>query len=232
METNSNKIPFNQLPAFEQTSRLTQMVHQAYFRRSRQLPTNLGDMVECLKGDLLKHLGDIPTDKLDLAITTATLDNDTPLSVAFFFAAAKKHWYAPKTNAHQWDGDDQRRPDFEADTISLLDTLASNLAAGRPCWFNTKREYAYLVMRRQLDLCAADNFISKAKLEINDERTDEGRKRIDWNIVGLTDDLTARAKRLAVIDWLRACNTRGTMPSDILTALVNEAQYAQLRHTV
>lgn len=232
METNSNNIPYNQLPGFEQTNRLTQMVQQAYFRRSRQLPANIAEMVECLKGDILKHIGGIPVGTLDDAITTSTLDNDAPLSVAFFFAAAKKAWYQPKTNTHQWDEEGYRRPDLEGDTISLLDTLAAALANGHKTYFNPRREYAYLVMRHQLDITACDNFIKAAKLAINEQRISDGYRRIDWNIVGQTSDLTATAKGLAVEDWLRSCNTRGVAPSAILAPLANEAQYAQLRRTV
>lgn len=232
METNSNKIPFNQLPSFEQTNRLTQMVQQAYFRRSRQLPANLADMVSVLKGDLLKYLGGIPADKLDLAITTATLDNDQPLSVAFFFAAAKKAWFEPKTNAHQWDSDGFCRSDLEGDTISLLDTLAGLLRQGKKLFFNPNREFAYLVMRHQLDTSAAERYIDAAKLSINKERTDDGQHRIDWSIVGRTADLVSRARQLAVEDWLRSCNTMGIAPSAILSPLANETEYSIFRKTL
>ena len=232
METNSNKIPFNQLPAFEQTSRLTQMVQQAYFRRSRQLPTNLGDMVECLKGDLLKYLGDIPTDKLDLAITTATLDNDTPLSVAFFFAAAKKHWCVPKTNAHQWDAEDQRRPDFETDTINLLDSIAEAVKNSQKPYANWHREYSYLVIRGQISWDAFEAELEAAREHINTERVRNFERPIAEFVGGFKNDLYNEARRLAVLRWIDNCNEQECKPSDILTPLINEQEYQQFRKTI
>jgi len=253
METNSNNIPYNQLPGFEQTNRLNQMVRQAYFRRSRQLPANIAEMVECLKGDILKHLGGIPTDKLDLAITTATLDNDQPLSVAFFFAAAKKAWYQPKTNAHQWDDQDDRRPDFEGDTIALLDTCASMLAemdahekegvkvakhanvAGvvipLPA-FNPRREFDYLKMRGQVTPETAAAKLPQAIEDVNLVRIAENHNRVKRDEALQDPEVQAMCRRLAVLDWLRSCNTRGVAPSAILAPLANEAQYAELRRTV
>ena len=102
------RTPYNQLNGTDQISSITTMMQQAYFRRSRQLPANLAAMAEMLKGDILKYLGDIPVGVLDDAITTSTLgDTDVPLSVSFFFNAAKKAWFTPKTNSHQWDGKDE-----------------------------------------------------------------------------------------------------------------------------
>lgn len=247
METNSNNIPYNQLPGFEQTNRLTQMVQQAYFRRNRQLPVNIAEIVECLKGDILKHLGGIPTDKLDLAITTATLDNDQPLSEAFFFAAAKKAWYQPKTNTHPWDDDGYRRPDLEGDTISLLDTCAAMLrrdtaedpdlnkplkrCVALPA-FNPICEYDYLVMRGQLAVDAWTHHFADALLAVNTERMDSHHHRLTKEEAAKNPDVLAQARRLAVLDWLQSCNTIGVAPSAILAPLANEAQYAQLRRTV
>jgi hypothetical protein len=102
------RTPYNQLNGTDQISSITTMMQQAYFRRSRQLPANLAAMAEMLKGDILKYLWDIPVGVLDDAITTSTLgDTDVPLSVSFFFNAAKKAWFTPKTNSHQWDGKDE-----------------------------------------------------------------------------------------------------------------------------
>lgn len=102
------KTPLKDIKPSEATVRLTQIVQQAYHRRSRNLPNNLPDIVETLKGDLLKAFPDCPIETIDDAIVTDTLHNpDTQLCVAFFFQAVKKAWFVPKTNAHQWDGDDQ-----------------------------------------------------------------------------------------------------------------------------
>ena len=102
------KTPLKDIKPSEATVRLTQIVQQAYHRRSRNLPNNLPDIVETLKGDLLKAFPDCPIETIDDAIVTDTLHNpDANLCVAFFFQAVKKAWFVPKTNAHQWDGDDQ-----------------------------------------------------------------------------------------------------------------------------
>lgn len=102
------KTPLKDIKPSEATVRLTQIVQQAYHRRSRNLPNNIADIVETLKGDLLKAFPDCPIETIDDAIVTDTLHNpDANLCVAFFFQAVKKAWFVPKTNAHQWDGDDQ-----------------------------------------------------------------------------------------------------------------------------
>lgn len=102
------RTPYNQLNGTDQISSITTMMQQAYFRRSKQLPANLAAMAEMLKGDILKYLGDIPVGVLDDAITTSTLgDTDVPLSVSFFFNAAKKAWFTPKTNLHPYDGPEE-----------------------------------------------------------------------------------------------------------------------------
>ena len=102
------KTPLKDIKPSEATVRLTQIVQQAYHRRSRNLPNNLPDIVETLKGDLLKAFPDCPIETIDDAIVTDTLHNpDANLCVAFFFQAVKKAWFVPKPNAHQWDGDDQ-----------------------------------------------------------------------------------------------------------------------------
>lgn len=244
--------PFNQLSGTDQIASLTSYVQSAYFRRSRQLPANFSDMVETLKNDLLKHLGGIPVGTLDDAITTSTLDNDQPLSVAFFFAAAKKAWYQPKTNLHQWD-DENRRPDFEGDTISLLDTCASMLAqmdthekegvkvakhanvAGvvipLPA-FNPRREFDYLKMRGQVTPETAAAKLPQAIEEVNLVRIAENHNRVKRDDALQDPEVQAMCRRLAVLDWLQSCNTRGVAPSAILAPLANEAQYAQLRRTV
>ena len=223
------KVPFSHLASSEQTIRLTQMVQQAYFRRSRQLPANLSDMVACLKGDILKHIPDIPVDTLDMAITTGTLDNEAPLSVAFFFSEAKKRWYQPKVNVHQWDEDQDRRPDFEKDTIDLLDILTSTLEAGRKLYFNPRREYAYLVMRGQLSKEADKHFKNQALAIVNEERFMQHQAKIVPVIGKEYPDITATARGLAVTDWLQSCITRGTKPSKILVPLINEKQYREFR---
>lgn len=244
MEEHKDTRPFCTVPADERLQLIEGMAKQAYFRRSHKLPANFSAIVECLKNDLLKYLKYIPVDTLDEAITTAALgDMNTPVSEAMMFAAAKKAWYQPKTNLHQWDEESQR-PDMEADTIALLDTLAQTLYRmdNRPKTefktlgdmicntlpaFNARREYAYLVMRCQLDREANAHFMTDALQQVNTDRMASHHHRLTKEEAATNPDVLAQSKRLAVLDWLRACNTRGKKPSDIITP--NEQQYQQFR---
>ena len=277
--------PLKDLNPTEATMRLTQIVQQAYQRRSHKLPANLADIVETLKGDLLKHFGECPVRTIEDAIITATLHEDVPLSPAFFFQAVKKVWWQPKTNHHQWDGKDEdlaywrdrvkfleraglagseqhrhacemmkhySHHETEQDTISLLDTCAEMLrrmdaaeAQGRPVTkvgmlngvrialpaFNTRREYGYLILRGQLTADAATNFVTDAIVEVNADRMDTHHHRLTKEEAEKSQDVAAKAMRLAVLDWLRRCNAQGTTPSAILTPLANESTYQRYRRT-
>lgn len=268
----------------EATLRLTQILQQAYLRRSRNLPANLNDIVETLKGDILKAYPDVPINVVDDAIIMETLHNpDTQLSEAFFFNAVKKAWFTPKTNSHQWDGRDEdiaywqervkfldragmagskqhlhacemvehyRHGDTEHDTISLLDTCADMLARmdeaeanGKTVIrksefkgvvielpaFNSRREYGYLVMRRQLAPDAASHFFTEAVQAVNADRLDTRHHRLEKSEAATDPDVLAKCQRLAVLDWLRACNTRNTTPSAVLTPLAEELSYFEFR---
>lgn len=217
---------------FEATQFIEKEVRNAYYLKSRAIPDNLGQMVATLKAMLLKYMPHVTTRNISEGIEHFILHETTAaLSVDMLFKAVKSK-HTPPYEPRYSDIDGYRRPDLEGDTISLLDTLAAALANGRKAFFNPRREYAYLVMRGQLNQNACDKFTDKAKLLINEERINDGCRRIDWNIVGQTNDLTSTAKGLAVEDWLQSCNTRGVAPSAILAPLTNEAQYAQLRQTV
>lgn len=281
----NKQTPYKQLTGSDQIAMLDTMVRSAYFRRSRQLPDNLPQIVETLRQDILKRLGSIPVGVLDDAITTSTLgDLDKPLSVAFFFDAAKKAWDHPKTNFHQWDtadpdrtywqetldwmeghgrgntaqanearerlavideGDTERRHilflDVCADKLNRqADTnqadvndgeflsLGSSIAKVLPA-FNPRREYHYLVRRGQLALNADDAFMQQAILDINTERMAGRYKRLTKEEAETNCDVKAKAKRLAVIEWLKRCNEQGTTPSVILSPLVNEMEYQRIR---
>ena len=108
MNEERKKTPINTMRDFDINTRLTAILQQAYHRRSRNQPANLNDIVETLKGDLLKAFPDVPIEVVDDAIVLETLHNpDTQLSPTFFFNAVKKAWFTPKTNSHQWDGKDE-----------------------------------------------------------------------------------------------------------------------------
>ena len=133
MEKHNNKTPLRDLNAFEQKARLKDIVLQAYHRRSRNLPANLDEIVETLKGDLLKSYPDCPIETIDDAIVTETLhDPDAALSVTFFFNAVKKAWFTPRVNAHTWESktdDDlaywsQRRKELEDKGLQGTDKYA------------------------------------------------------------------------------------------------------------
>lgn len=233
------------MPKIDLTVALDAMVKQAYFRRSRQLPANLSEMVECLKGDLLKYFRECPVEVVDYAITTSTLhDTDTPLSVAFFFAAVKKQWWKPSTNVHRWDNEtEQRRPDFEQDTISLLDCCADYVAThadpdsrdpNKPLKgvvslpaFNARKAFAYLTLRGQLQDSNRTAFMPAATLAINNDRMANRKHRLSKEEANDDPDVKAHAMRLAVLDWLKACNIRQCRPSDILNPLIDNNEYAR-----
>ena len=140
----------------------------------------------------------------------------------------------------------------EQDTISLLDTCAALLkdldaakAQGQAVSkyaelkgvrvelpaFNTRREYGYLILRGQLDAAAATDFIKDAVVEVNADRLDTNRHRLTKEEAEKSQDVAAKAMRLAVLDWMRRCNAQGTTPSAILTPLANESTYQNYRRT-
>lgn len=140
----------------------------------------------------------------------------------------------------------------EQDTISLLDTCAALLkdldaakAQGQAVSkyaelkgvrvelpaFNTRREYGYLILRGQLDAAAATDFIKDAVVEVNADRLDTNRHRLTKEEAEKSQDVAAKAMRLAVLDWLRRCNAQGTTPSAILTPIANESTYQRYRRT-
>ena len=142
--------------------------------------------------------------------------------------------------------------DTENDTISLLDTCANMLARmddaeanGQQVAkvanvngiriplpaFNPKREYFYLVMRKQLAPDAAAHFFTEAVQSVNADRMDSRHHRLEKDEAAKDPDVLARCQRLAVLDWLRACNTNNTSPSAILTTLADELSYYQFRRT-
>lgn len=278
MNEERKKTPINTMRDFDINTRLTAILQQAYHRRSRNLPANLNDIVETLKGDLLKAYPDVPIEVVDDSIILDTLHNpDTQLSPTFFFNAVKKAWFTPKSNAHQWDGTDEdlaywedlanrhkwdthaaemvehyRHGDTEQDTISLLDTCASMLAnmdaaeadgqtvikktefkgvvVDLPA-FNSRREYGYLVMRKQLAPDAAAHFFTAAVQAVNADRMDSRHHRLEKAEAATDPDVLAKCQRLAVLDWLRSCNTRNTTPSAILTPLAEDMSYFDYRRT-
>lgn len=159
---------------------------------------------------------------------------------------------SPKAEECRWWIGKITKGDDEGETISLLDTCASMLAkmdaadkAGIPVAkhaefkgvvvelpaFNSRREYGYLVMRKQLSPDSASHFFSKAIQAVNDDRLATHHHRLEKSAAATDPDVLAKCQRLAVLDWLRACNTRNTTPSAILTPLAEELSYFQFRRT-
>ena len=223
--------PLNQMHPSQATMRLTQIVQQAYHRRSRQLPSNLSEIVDTLKADLLKYMPDVSIETVDEAVIYEVLhDEKTLLSPSFLFSAVRKH-YTPPFKARSMDEEVYTRPDTEWDTVNLLDILADNIANGRKAYFNPWREYDYLRMRGQIsdDL---ESLYQAAKNEINVERVRDWRRPLqEWKGADL-DDLNSRARHIAVVNWLVSCNEAGIKPSAVLQPLMNETQYQQLRKSV
>lgn len=214
METDLNTRPLHTLSSSESTVRLMQVVKQAYFRRSRQVPTNLGDIVETLKGDILRVMPTVTINQIDEAVTDWILNQiDRPISPAFFFAAIRSKYEGPrKTRA--MDQDIYTRPDTEEDYLSLMDCLAGFIDK-RPIFFNPRREYANLVDRGQLNLDAFRRYEEKATSKVNADRVKDGHlRKIELTIED--PSVQATAMRMAVEDWLRSCNTANITPSKIL----------------
>ena len=213
-ESNLNTRPLHTLSPFEATNRLTQVVKQAYFRRSRQVPANVADIVETLKADILRVMPAVTVNQIDEAVTDWVLhQTDKPLSPAFFFAAVHSRYDAPR-RMRPFDREEYTRPDTEEDYLSLMDTLAAFIDK-RPIFFNSWREYDNLVERGQLAPDAWQRYTDKALVSVKAERTKDGRpKKIDLDIND--DSVQAMSRRLAVEDWLRSCNTQGKKPSEIL----------------
>ena len=209
-----NTIPINTLTPSEATLRLTQIVKQAYFRRSRQLPADLGAIVETLKGDIIRRMPDVTINQIDEAVTDWVLhQTDKPLSPAFFFAAVHSRYDAPR-RMRAFDREEYTRPDTEEDYLSLMDTLAAFIDR-RPIFFNSWREYDNLVERGQLAPDACQRYTERALARVKTDRMKDGRPRkIDLDIDD--ENVQGMARRLAVEDWLRSCNTQGKKPSEIL----------------
>lgn len=214
MDIDLNTRPLHTLSASEATMRLSNVIKQAYFRRSRQVPANIGDIVETLKGDIIRIMPAVTINQIDEAVTDWVLNQiDKTISPAFFFAAIRSKYEGPR-RTREMDRDTYTRPDTEEDYLSLMDTLAAFIDK-RPIFFNSWREYDNLVKRGQLTDDAWQRYADKAKVYINNQRVREGK----WRKIDLTindDDLEAACKRMAVEDWLRSCNTQDKTPSEIL----------------
>lgn len=209
-----NTRPLHTLSPSEATVRLIQVVKQSYFRRSRQLPANINEIVETLKGDILRVMPLVTINQIDEAVTDWVLNQiDKPISPAFFFAAVRSRYEGPR-RTRAMDIDQYTRPDTEEDYLALLDTLAAFIDK-RPIFFNSWREYDNLVSRGQLADDAWQRYADKAKVQINNQRIKDGK----WRKIDLTihdEDLEAACKRMAVEDWLRSCKTSNITPSQIL----------------
>ena len=211
---NLNTRPLNTLSGYEATTRLSQVLKQAYFRRSKQLPGNLNDIVETLKGDVLRLMPAVTIDQIDEAVTDWVLNQiDKPISPAFFFAAIRAHYVGPR-RTREMDRDICTRPDTEEDFLALMDTLAAFIDH-RPIFFKAWREYGNLKDRGQLAPDAWKRYAEKAVVKINSQRLKDGKvKKMQLDMED--EELQDVAKRMAVEDWLRSCVTANTTPSKIL----------------
>ncbi len=209
-----NSIPISTLTPSEAILRLTQVVKQAYFRRSRQLPTNIGDIVETLKADILRVMPAVTINQIDEAVTDWVLNQiDKTISPAFFFAAIRSRYDAPR-KTRPFDREEYTRPDTEEDYLALMDTLAAFIDK-RPIFFNSWREYDNLVERGQLAPDAWQRYTDRALVSVKTERSkDRIPMRIDLDIKD--ENVQGMARRFAVEDWLRSCKTQEMTPSEIL----------------
>ena len=116
---------------------------------------------------------------------------------------------------------DERQQTF---TVQTKDGIVIELPA-----FNPRREFAYLVTKGLLSLSDTDAFFDQALTDVNTQRLAERHHRLTRDEARTHPDVVAMQKRLAVIGWLRRCNTNKTTPSAILTPLIDETKYQLLR---
>lgn len=231
MSDNQN-TPFCQLGGFEQKMLLLDVARNAYYLKNRQIPANLDQMCDTLKGDILKYMPKVTERAIRDGVESYILHEETQaLSVAVLFKAIRSKYSQP-FEPRNCDIDPYRRPDLEQDSINLLDTLAEQIANNRQPYANWRREYAYLVMRGQIAWDAFEAELDKARQIINTDRVNDYRRPLTEFIGQDKDDLHGMAKKLAVITWLNGCISQDRMPSDYLTPLINEQQYAQFRKTI
>lgn len=217
---------------FEATQFIEKEMRNAFYLKSRAVPDNLGQMVTTFKEMLMKYMPHVTTRDVSEGIESFILHEQTAaLSVDMLFKAVKKR-YTPPYEARSFDVEGYCRPDTEADTRILLDTLSAKIANGKAVYFDNRREYGYLVMRGQLDKDAYRHFLAEAKSIINNQRIKNGSGRIDWSIVGQTGELDSVSMGIAVTNWLKGCNTSNVAPSSILAPLADEVQYCRFRSTI
>lgn len=224
--------PFNELTAFERTVALTEAVKNAYYLKNREIPANLAKMVEVLCAQIMKRIPAIGSRDLHENIETYILNETTgAISVDLLFKAACRGYDRPR-DLRQYQQEAYTRPDTEADTVALLDTLAATIEAGRKPYANWHREYIYLVKRDQLDIDSRDHFVNKAVAMMQAEAVASGKRIADFNAAQTVGDVTWRSEALAVIDWMASLATRGLRPSDVLRPLMNETSYREIRKIV
>lgn len=230
---NSNKnIPFCQIGGFEQKMILLDVMKNGFYLKNRQIPTNLDAMCDTLKAEILKYVPKVTEAAIREGIEYYILHEETAtLSVAVFFKAIRSK-YAPAYEPRSFDIDPSRRPDFETDTISLLDSIAEQLKNNRITYANWNREYAYLVIRGQINWDAFEAELGAARERINTERVRDYQRPIVDFIGRDKEDLNSVAKELAVKHWITKCIEQECKPSDLLTPLINEQEYQQFRKTI
>ena len=140
--------------------------------------------------------------------------------------------HTPKAQECRWWIDEIKTGDTEQDTVTLLDLIADAAKdQDRQLYFDVKREYNYLVLRKQLACDAFTSYERRAKALINLDRVADHKRPIDEFLGESLKDLHVRQMHCAVVDWLRKCNSECRKPSDILTPLMDEYSYQQLRKT-
>ena len=230
--TLAGDIPFQDLTGFDQITKLTEAVRNAYYLKNRDIPANLSNMVETLRKQILKRIPRIGIKTLHENIESYIMNETTgAISTDVLFKAARRGYDLPK-DRRPFDEDLPVRPDTEEDTIRLLDTLADTLMKGRKPYANWHREYTYLVHRRQLDLNSSGHFTTKAMAMLNAERAADRKPVVAYEEPHTVADDIWRSEALAVMDWIGSVLDKGLMPSDILIPLIDQYTYQQLRKTV
>lgn len=228
----NNDRAFDSLTGFEQITALTEAVKNAYYLKNREIPANMGNIVELLRKQILKRVPKIGARMIHENIESYIMNETTgAISADILFKAACRGYDMPK-GQRSFDVDLPVRPDTEQDTILLLDTIADTVSEGRKPYANWHREYIYLVHKGCLDLNSCERHMDKAYSMLREYNASTGRRGVDYDAPQTIGDVTWRAEALAVIDWISAIGEQGKRPSDVLLPIADEQTYRRLRETV
>lgn len=133
-----------------------------------------------------------------------------------------KSGYNGEYHKRDCDMEQKSRPDTEIDQITFLEFLAGRLKFGLIMIADWKREYNYLVLRRQFGVDEYLKYLNPAENQISVEAR---RSKRLAEIKIEQSDITSRAMEIAVCKWLEQHPT----PTETLSPLMEETTYRTFR---